>query len=178
MDVAHRRGLPVTRGRGLVVPPHHLFPFGRESLQQQGHHGLQRHLQEPQEGPRGPGVDGNLRRLFLGDQGPGVQGQALHPPGQFLDPGRVVNDDAVRRQFFLMEGDGLLVQSHQQVHPLPGGGQGPVRHPDAVAQVAAPDAGLVVHGEQDMAPLAHQDLGQRPGNGVHPLPCGSADQDV
>ncbi len=50
--------------------------------------------------------------------------------------------------------------------------------PDAVEQVAAPDAGLVVLDEQDLAPLAHQDLGQETRNGVDSLARGAADHDV
>ena len=48
----------------------------------------------------------------------------------------------------------------------------------AVEKMAAPDAGLVVLDEQDMAPLAHQNPGQETGDGVDSLACGAADHDV
>jgi hypothetical protein len=75
-------------------------------------------------------------------------------------------------------GNRLLVQGHQQVHPFPGGHQGLVRHPNPVEEVSAPDAGLIIHDEQHVEPLAHQGFGQGHGNGVHPLPCRPADQDI
>ena len=44
--------------------------------------------------------------------------------------------------------------------PFPGGDQGLIRDADAVEEMAAPDAGLIVLDKQDLAALAHQDLGQ------------------
>lgn len=49
---------------------------------------------------------------------------------------------------------------------------------DAVEKMAAPDAGLVVLNEQDLAPLPHQDPGQETRNGVDSLARGPADHDV
>ncbi len=49
---------------------------------------------------------------------------------------------------------------------------------DAVEEMAAPNAGLVVLDEQDPAPLAHQDLGQETRYGVDSLARGAADHDV
>ena len=178
MAVAQGGSQLVARGRGLMVPAHHLDALGQKGLQQELHQGLQRHLEQPQERPAGPGVDGDLGGLFLRQQGLGVQGQ-LHPPGRrFLDLGGVVNHDPVRGQLVLMQLDGLLVQGHQQVHPFPGGNQGPIRDPDQVEQVPAADAGLIGLDKQDLAALAHQGLGQGCGDGVHPLPRRPADQDV
>ena len=49
---------------------------------------------------------------------------------------------------------------------------------DAVEEMAAPDAGLVVLDGQDPAPLAHQDPGQETRYGVDSLARGAADHDV
>ena len=49
---------------------------------------------------------------------------------------------------------------------------------DAVEEMAAPDAGLVVLDEQDPAPLAHQDPGQETRDSVDSLARGAADHDV
>ena len=56
--------------------------------------------------------------------------------------------------------------------------EGLIGDADAVEEMAAPDAGLVVLDEQDPAPLAHQDPGQETRDGVDSLARGAADHDV
>ena len=102
----------MARGGGLVVPTHHFGALGLKGLQQHGHQGWERRLEQPQERPGGPGIDGHFRGFLPGEQVPGREGQGAHPGGQFAHHGGVVNDDPVRRQLAAMEGDGFLVQGH------------------------------------------------------------------
>ena len=71
-------------GRRPVVPPHHLGALVLKGLEQKGHQGLQRQLEQTQDGPGGPGIDGHFRGLCLGQQVPGLQGQGLTPAGNSL----------------------------------------------------------------------------------------------
>ena len=69
-------------------------------------------LEQSQDGPGGPGIDGHFRGFLLGEQVPGRQGQGGHPGGRIADFGGVVNNHAVRGQLVPVEEDGFLVQGH------------------------------------------------------------------
>ncbi len=113
MAIARGRAQSIACGGGLVVPTHHFGALGLKGLQEHGHQGCERHLEQPQERPGGPGVDGHfggflLRKQVTRPSGPGCS----LPAGSSLDHGGVVNNHAVRGKLVPVLEDGFLVQGH------------------------------------------------------------------
>ena len=94
---------------GPAVPVHHFTALAAEGLLQEGHQPLHRHLQKAQDGAAGPGVDGDVAGVGLGEHGVGGQGQGFHPGGGFLDLGCIKNNQAAFGKLRLVEGQRFLV---------------------------------------------------------------------
>ena len=78
---------------GLTARQSQVLALAAEGLLQEGHQAVHRHLQEPQNGPAGSGINGDVPGLGFGEHRVRGEGQGFHPGRGLFDLRFVENND-------------------------------------------------------------------------------------